>query len=85
MSEQSDFTPTRIFDPEQARAMGQAFELALGQIKGPDLDGSDNDLKRELIAHCIMELADRGETDRKNNGRPRVFAAQALKRRAGLR
>ena len=65
MSEQSDFTPARIFDPEQARAMGQAFELALGQIKRADLDGSDNDLKRELIAHCIMELADRGETNAK--------------------
>ncbi len=63
MSELGDFAPTRIFSPVQARAMGKAFELALGQIKGPDLDGADDGLKRELIAHCIIELADRGETD----------------------
>ena len=72
-----DFSPARIFNPQQARAMGQAFELALGRIKGPDINGADNDLKRELIAHCILELADRGETDAKKMA-DRVFALLKL-------
>jgi hypothetical protein len=73
MSEIGDFVPARIFSPGQARAMGEAFELALGRIEGPDLNGADNDLKRELIAHCIIELANRGETDAKKMA-DRVFA-----------
>jgi hypothetical protein len=51
------FLSGQMFDPETARLLGVAFEMARAAIKGP------RDLSDEIIARRIIELAKAGERD----------------------